>query len=134
MSSYDPIDEALNTTSAIEVSTTPENGCITRKDSTKNITDDVERFIKKKIPFKKIYNENEMVSILNNINFNQKLINFFQNNLNFKKCYRYNYSENTGNLEDSELISVIIGKDVENQIEKIYLVYQLNLGRMTVPP
>ena len=43
MSSYDPIDEALNTTSAIEVSTTPENGCITRKDSTKNITDDVEK-------------------------------------------------------------------------------------------
>ena len=43
MSSYDPIDEALNTTSAIEVSNTPENGCITRKDSTKNITDDVEK-------------------------------------------------------------------------------------------
>ena len=43
MSSYDPIDEALNTTSAIEVSTTPENGCVTRKDSTKNITDDVEK-------------------------------------------------------------------------------------------
>ena len=43
MSSYDPIDEALNTTSAIEVSTTPENGCVTRKDSTKNITDDIEK-------------------------------------------------------------------------------------------
>ena len=43
MSSYDPIDEALNTTSAIEVSTTPENGCVTRKDSTKNVTDDVEK-------------------------------------------------------------------------------------------
>jgi len=43
MSSYDPIDEALNTTSAIEVSNTPENGCITRKDSTKNITDDIEK-------------------------------------------------------------------------------------------
>ena len=43
MSSYDPIDEALNTTSDIEVSNTPENGCITRKDSTKNITDDVEK-------------------------------------------------------------------------------------------
>ena len=43
MSSYDPIDEALNTTSAVEVSNTPENGCITRKDSTKNITDDVEK-------------------------------------------------------------------------------------------
>ena len=43
MSSYEPIDEALNTTSAIEVSTTPENGCITRKDGTKNVSDDVEK-------------------------------------------------------------------------------------------
>ena len=43
MSSYDPIDEALNTTSAIEVSTKPENGCITRKDSIKNITDDIDK-------------------------------------------------------------------------------------------
>ena len=43
MSSYDPIDETFNTTSSIEVSNTPENGCITRKDSTKNITDDVEK-------------------------------------------------------------------------------------------
>ena len=43
MSSYESIDEALNTTSAIEVSNTPENGCITRKDSTKNITDDIEK-------------------------------------------------------------------------------------------
>ena len=43
MSSYEPIDEALNTTSAIEVSTTPENGCITRKDSTKNVSDDIEK-------------------------------------------------------------------------------------------
>ena len=43
MSSYDPIDEALNTTSAIEVSNTPENGCITRKDSTKDITGDIDK-------------------------------------------------------------------------------------------
>ena len=43
MSSYDPIDEALNTTSAIEVSNTPENGCVTRKDSTKNVTGDIEK-------------------------------------------------------------------------------------------
>jgi len=43
MTSYDPIDEALNTTSAIEVSNTPENGCVTRKDSTKNVSDDVEK-------------------------------------------------------------------------------------------
>ena len=38
-----PIDEALNTTSSIEVSTKPENGCITRKDSIKNITDDIDK-------------------------------------------------------------------------------------------
>ena len=43
MSSYDPIDEALNTSSTIEVSTTPENGCVTKKDSTKNITGDIEK-------------------------------------------------------------------------------------------
>ena len=44
MSSYDPIDEALNTSSTtIEVSNTPENGCITRKESTKNITWDIEK-------------------------------------------------------------------------------------------
>ena len=39
MSSYDPIDEALNTTSAIEVSTTPENGCVKRKDRLKDVND-----------------------------------------------------------------------------------------------
>ena len=38
MSSYDPIDEALNT-SSIEVSNTPENGCVTRKESLKNVTE-----------------------------------------------------------------------------------------------
>ena len=44
MSSYDPIDEALNTSSTtIEVSNTPENGCITRKENTKNITGDIEK-------------------------------------------------------------------------------------------
>ena len=43
MSSYDPIDEALNTTSAIEVSNTPENGCVTRKNSTKDITGDIDK-------------------------------------------------------------------------------------------
>ena len=40
MSSYDSIDEALNTTS-IEVSTTPENGCVKRKDQLKNVSDDI---------------------------------------------------------------------------------------------
>ena len=41
MSSYDPIDEALNTTSAVEVSNTPENGCVKRKDQLKDISGDV---------------------------------------------------------------------------------------------
>ena len=40
MSSYDSIDEALNTTS-IEVSTIPENGCVKRKDQLKNVSDDI---------------------------------------------------------------------------------------------
>ena len=43
MSSYDPIDEALNTPSAIEVSNTPENGCVTRKNNTKDITGDIDK-------------------------------------------------------------------------------------------
>ena len=43
MSSYDPIDEALNTTSSIEVSTTPEGGGIKRKDALKNVTNDVDQ-------------------------------------------------------------------------------------------
>ena len=38
MSTYYPIDEALNTNS-IEVSNTPENGCVTRKESLKNVTE-----------------------------------------------------------------------------------------------
>ena len=43
MPSYDPIDEALNIESNIEVSNTPENGCVKRKDKLKNISDDVEK-------------------------------------------------------------------------------------------
>ena len=43
MSSYDPIDEALNIESYIEVSNTPENGCVKRKDKLKNISDDFEK-------------------------------------------------------------------------------------------
>ena len=43
MSSYDPIDEALNIESNIDVSNTPENGCVKRKDKLKNISDDVEK-------------------------------------------------------------------------------------------
>ena len=43
MSSYDPIDEALNTTSAIEVSNIPENVCVTRKNNTKDITGDIDK-------------------------------------------------------------------------------------------
>ena len=41
--SYDPIDEALNTTSAIEVNDNPENGCVKRKDQLKDISGDVEK-------------------------------------------------------------------------------------------
>ncbi len=43
MSSYDPIDEALNTTSAVEVSNVPENGCVKRKDQLKDISGDIEK-------------------------------------------------------------------------------------------
>tara|TARA_B100000424_G_scaffold68831_1_gene51057 strand:- start:373 stop:825 length:453 start_codon:yes stop_codon:yes gene_type:complete len=43
MSSYDPIDEALNTTSAIEVSNIPENDCVKKQDQLKNISDDVKK-------------------------------------------------------------------------------------------
>ena len=43
MSSYDPIDEALNTTSAVEVSTTPEGGGIRRKDEIKNVSEDIDK-------------------------------------------------------------------------------------------
>ena len=40
MTSYDPIDDALNTSSnSIEVSTTPEGGCAKRKDQIKNVSD-----------------------------------------------------------------------------------------------
>ena len=41
MTSYDPIDDALNTSSTIEVSTTPEGGCTKRKDQIKNVSDDI---------------------------------------------------------------------------------------------
>ena len=43
MSSYDPIDKALNIETDIELSNVPENGCVTRKDSIKNITDDIDK-------------------------------------------------------------------------------------------
>ena len=43
MSNYDSIDDALNTTSSIEVSNTPEGGGIRRKDDLKNITNDVDK-------------------------------------------------------------------------------------------
>ena len=43
MSSYDPIDAALNIESNIEVSNTPEGGCLKRQDALKNVTDDVDK-------------------------------------------------------------------------------------------
>ena len=43
MSNYDSIDEALNVESSIEVSNTPEGGCLKRQDALKNVTDDVDK-------------------------------------------------------------------------------------------
>ena len=43
MDNYDSIDKALNTTNAIDVSTTPEGGCAKRKDQIKNVTDDIKK-------------------------------------------------------------------------------------------
>tara|TARA_S200000501_G_scaffold20363_1_gene18092 strand:- start:8357 stop:8809 length:453 start_codon:yes stop_codon:yes gene_type:complete len=43
MSNYDPIDEALNTTGAIEVSNIPENDCVKKQDQLKNTSDDVKK-------------------------------------------------------------------------------------------
>ena len=43
MSSYDPIDEALNTTSSIEVSNTPENGCVRRKDEIRDVSEEIQK-------------------------------------------------------------------------------------------
>jgi len=42
MSSYDPIDEALNT-SSIEVSNTPENGCVRRKDEMRDVSEEIQK-------------------------------------------------------------------------------------------
>ena len=43
MSNYEPIDAALNIESNIEVSNTPEGGCLKRQDALKNVTDDVDK-------------------------------------------------------------------------------------------
>ena len=43
MSNYDSIDEALNVESRIEVSNTPEGGCLRRKDKLENVSDDIEK-------------------------------------------------------------------------------------------
>ncbi len=43
MSNYDSIDEALNVESSIEVSNTPEGGCLRRKDKLENVSDDIEK-------------------------------------------------------------------------------------------
>ena len=43
MSSYDPIDEALNTSSSIEVSNTPENGCVRRKDEIRDVSEEIQK-------------------------------------------------------------------------------------------
>ena len=43
MGNYDSIDDALNTTNAIDVSTTPEGGCAKRKDQLRNVSDDIDK-------------------------------------------------------------------------------------------
>ena len=43
MSGYDPIDEALNTSSSIEVSNTPENGCVRRKDEMRDVSEEIQK-------------------------------------------------------------------------------------------
>lgn len=43
MSNYEPIDNALNIESNIEVSTTPEGGCLKRQDALTNVTHDVDK-------------------------------------------------------------------------------------------
>ena len=43
MSSYDPIDEALKTNSSIEVSNTPENGCVRRKDEMRDVSEEIQK-------------------------------------------------------------------------------------------
>jgi len=43
MDNYDSIDDALNTTNAIDVSTTPEGGCAKRKDQLKNVSNDIDK-------------------------------------------------------------------------------------------
>jgi len=43
MPNYEPIDNALNIESNIEVSTTPEGGCLKRQDALTNVTHDVDK-------------------------------------------------------------------------------------------
>ena len=56
-----------------------------------------------------------------NINFEKELIQFFLDNTEFKRCFRYNYSENP---EKNRLITVIIGKDIETK-SKNRFVYEI---------
>ena len=43
MPNYEPIDNALNIESNIEVSDTPEGGCLKRQDALTNVTNDVDK-------------------------------------------------------------------------------------------
>ena len=43
MSNYESINDALNTSSDIELSNTPEGGCVRRKDELKNVTIDIQK-------------------------------------------------------------------------------------------
>ena len=40
---YDDLNDTFNTDSSIEVSNTPEGGCVRRKDELRNVTDDIDK-------------------------------------------------------------------------------------------
>lgn len=86
------------------------------------ITDDLERYISDNIPNEKQHSLESIENVLLNINFDNDLIDFYRNNIEFKRCFRYNYSENP---EKNRLITVIIGKDIEKRSQKLYLVYEI---------
>ena len=86
------------------------------------ITDDLERYVGENIPNSKAHSVESIENMIKNIEFDNSIIDFFKDNLEFKRCYRYDYSENP---EKNKLITVILGKDIENEIQKIYLVYEI---------
>ena len=86
------------------------------------ITDGLDKYINENIINEKQHSLENIENILLNINFEKELIQFFLDNTEFKRCFRYNYSENP---EKNRLITVIIGKDIESRSQKIDLVYEI---------